>query len=73
MDSVCSGPFGRSSKDNYVFGQSGAGSSWAKGHYKEHVELVDSELHAVRKKAENCDYLQNLQLIHCRRSTQTGS
>ena len=36
MDSVRSGPFGEIFRpDNFVFGQSGAGNNWAKGHYTE--------------------------------------
>lgn len=36
MDSVRSGPFGQLFRpDNFVFGQSGAGNNWAKGHYTE--------------------------------------
>ena len=36
MDSVRSGPFGTLFRpDNFVFGQSGAGNNWAKGHYTE--------------------------------------
>lgn len=43
MDSVRGGPFGALFKpDNFVFGQSGAGNNWAKGHYTEGAELVDS-------------------------------
>merc|ERR1711981_1287689 len=43
MDSVRSGPFGQIFRpDNFVFGQSGAGNNWAKGHYTEGAELVDS-------------------------------
>merc|ERR1711898_24548 len=40
--------------DNFVFGQSGAGNNWAKGHYTEGAELVDSVLDVVRKEAESC-------------------
>ena len=41
MDSVRSGPFGQIFRpDNFVFGQSGAGNNWAKGHYTEGAELV---------------------------------
>lgn len=59
MDSVRSGPFGRIFRpDNFVFGQSGAGNNWAKGHYTEGAELVDSVLDVVRKEAESCDCLQ---------------
>ena len=50
MDSVRSGPFGQVFRpDNFVFGQSGAGNNWAKGHYTEGAELVDSVLDVVRK------------------------
>ena len=36
MDSVRGGPYGNLFRpDNYVFGQSGAGNNWAKGHYTE--------------------------------------
>ena len=59
MDSVRSGPFGQIFRpDNFVFGQSGAGNNWAKGHYTEGAELIDSVLDVVRKEAESCDCLQ---------------
>ena len=62
MDSVRSGPYGRIFRpDNFTFGQSGAGNNWAKGHYTEGAELVDSVLDVVRKEAENCDCLQGFQ------------
>merc|ERR1712106_618553 len=65
MDSVRSGPYGQLFRpDNYVFGQSGAGNNWAKGHYTEGAELVDSVLDVVRKEAESCDCLQGFQLTH---------
>jgi len=65
MDSVRSGPFGAIFRpDNFVFGQSGAGNNWAKGHYTEGAELVDSVLDVVRKEAEGCDCLQGFQLTH---------
>jgi tubulin beta len=55
MDSVRSGPYGQIFRpDNFVFGQSGAGNNWAKGHYTEGAELIDSVLDVVRKEAENC-------------------
>ena len=59
MDSVKASNYGRLFKpDNFVFGQSGAGNNWAKGHYTEGAELVDQVLDVVRKEAENCDCLQ---------------
>ncbi|XP_062343947.1 tubulin beta-6 chain isoform X4 [Cinclus cinclus] len=43
MDSVRSGLFGQLFRpDNFIFGQTGAGNNWAKGHYTEGAELVDS-------------------------------
>ncbi|KAJ1034885.1 hypothetical protein NDA18_000492 [Ustilago nuda] len=65
MDSTRSGPLGGLFRpDNFVFGQSGAGNNWAKGHYTEGAELVDSVLDVVRKEAENCDMLQGFQITH---------
>ncbi|XP_038840960.1 tubulin beta chain-like isoform X7 [Salvelinus namaycush] len=53
MDSVRSGPFGQIFRpDNFVFGQSGAGNNWAKGHYTEGAELVDSVMDVVRKEVD---------------------
>jgi tubulin beta len=63
MDAVKSGPYGMLFRpDNFVFGQSGAGNNWAKGHYTEGAELIDSVLDVVRKEAENCDCLQGFQI-----------
>lgn len=65
MDAVRAGPFGQLFRpDNFVFGQSGAGNNWAKGHYTEGAELVDSVLDVVRKEAEGCDSLQGFQITH---------
>jgi len=49
---------------NFVFGQSGAGNNWAKGHYTEGAELIDSVMDVVRKEAEACDCLQGFQITH---------
>jgi hypothetical protein len=65
MDSVRAGPFGQLFRpDNFVFGQTGAGNNWAKGHYTEGAELIDSVLDVVRKEAESCDCLQGFQMTH---------
>jgi len=65
MDSIRSGPLGSLFRpDNFIFGQSGAGNNWAKGHYTEGAELVDSVLDVVRKEAEGCDCLQGFQITH---------
>ncbi|KAJ6977038.1 hypothetical protein NC653_029043 [Populus alba x Populus x berolinensis] len=59
IDSIRTGPYGQIFwPDNFVFGQSGAGNNWAKGHYTEGADLIDSVLDVVRKEAENCDSLQ---------------
>ncbi|EDO17234.1 hypothetical protein Kpol_1035p48 [Vanderwaltozyma polyspora DSM 70294] len=50
--------------DNYIFGQSSAGNVWAKGHYTEGAELVDSVLDVIRREAEGCDSLQGFQITH---------
>ena len=63
MDSVRSGPYGQVFRpDNFIFGQTGAGNNWAKGHYTEGAELIDSVLDVVRKEAESCDCLQGVDL-----------
>ncbi|KAJ9674992.1 hypothetical protein PVL29_024103 [Vitis rotundifolia] len=65
MDSIRSGPYGQIFRpDNFVFGQSGAGNNWAKGHYTEGAELIDAVLDVVRKEAENCDCMQGFQVCH---------
>ncbi|CBI34673.3 unnamed protein product, partial [Vitis vinifera] len=65
MDSLRTGPYGKIFRpDNFVFGQNGAGNNWAKGHYTEGAELIDSVLDVVRKEAENCDCLQGFQICH---------
>ena len=65
MDSIRSGAYGGLFRpDNFIFGQSGAGNNWAKGHYTEGAELVDGIMEAVRKEAEGCDVLQGFQATH---------
>jgi len=65
MDSIRSGPYGSLFRpDNFIFGQSGAGNNWAKGHYTEGAELVDGIMEAIRKEAEQCDVLQGFQTTH---------
>ncbi|KAK1427784.1 hypothetical protein QVD17_16479 [Tagetes erecta] len=63
MDSLRSGAYGQIFRpDNFVYGQGGAGNNWAKGHYTEGAELIDSVLDVVRKEAENWDCLQGFQV-----------
>eukprot|EP01039_Chlorochromonas_danica_P010425 gene10424-11543_t len=65
LDCIRAGPFGQLFRpDNFVFGQNSACNNWARGHYSEGVELIDSVLDVVRKEAEACDCLQGFQLTH---------
>ena len=45
-----------------VFGQTGADNSWAKGHYIEGVQLIDSVLDVMRKETEGRNHPQGFQL-----------
>lgn len=73
MDAVRSSPFGHLFRpDNFVFGQSGAGNNWAKGHYTEGAELVDAVMEVVRKEAEHSDSLQGKQQLHCQACSLTS-
>lgn len=59
--------FGHSSPigwDSFVFSLISLGNNWAKGHYTEGAELIDSVFDVIRKEAEGCDCLQGLQLAH---------
>jgi len=65
MDSVRASAYGQIFRpDNFIFGQNGAGNNWAKGHYTDGAELIDSVIDVVRKETENCDCLQGFQLTH---------
>lgn len=65
MDSVRSGKMGSLFRPDYfVYGHSGAGNNWAKGHYTEGAELVDNVLDVIRKESESCDCLQGFQMAH---------
>jgi len=65
LDSIRSGAHGKLFRpDSFVFAQNGAGNNWAKGHYTEGAELIDSILDVIRKEAEGCDCLQGFQVTH---------
>ncbi|GLH06767.1 Tubulin beta chain [Gryllus bimaculatus] len=65
MDAVRTGPIGRLFRpDNFVFGQSGAGNNWAKGHYTEGADLSEAVMDVVRREAEGFDCPQGFQLTH---------
>jgi len=65
MEAARALPYGTLFKpDNFVNAQNGAGNNWAKGHYTEGAELVDTALESVRKETEACDCMQGFQLCH---------
>jgi len=52
------------SVERLVNGNNGAGNNWAKGHYTEGAELVESVLDHARLEIEACDAPQGFQLFH---------
>nr|ABB72135.1 beta tubulin [Enterocytozoon bieneusi]ABB72136.1 beta tubulin [Enterocytozoon bieneusi] len=65
MEAIRNHPMGNIFRpDNFIFGQSGAGNNWAKGHYTEGAELCEQVLECIRKEAEKTDCLQGFQLTH---------
>jgi len=65
MDVIKASSLGPAFKpDNMCFGNNGAGNNWAKGHYTEGAELVDSVLDRVRLEIEQCDAPQGFQIFH---------
>ncbi|XP_006839366.1 PREDICTED: tubulin beta-1 chain [Chrysochloris asiatica] len=65
MDSIRSSKLGALFQpDSFVHGNSGAGNNWAKGHYTEGAELIESVLDVVRGESESCDCLQGFQIVH---------
>ncbi|KAK8800563.1 hypothetical protein WA158_006881 [Blastocystis sp. Blastoise] len=65
MDAIRNKPIGKMFKpDNYIYSSSGAGNNWAKGHYTEGAELVETVIDSLRKEAEACEQLQGFQLTH---------
>ncbi|CAL8101919.1 unnamed protein product [Calicophoron daubneyi] len=65
LDNIRAGKYGGLFRpDNYISGQSGAANNWAKGHYTEGAELVESVFDVLRREAEQCECLQGFQLEH---------
>lgn len=65
LETIQASPLGQMFRpDNFVHGQSGAGNNWAKGHYTEGAELIESVLDVVRREVESCDVLQGFQVCH---------
>ncbi|XP_061925901.1 tubulin beta-2 chain-like isoform X2 [Entelurus aequoreus] len=49
---------------NEATGKGGAANNWAKGHYTDGADMVESVVEVVRKESESCDCLQGFQLTH---------
>ena len=65
MESIQSGSYGGLFRpDNFIYGNSGAGNNWAKGHYSEGCDIVDAVMDNIQREAESCDALQGFQLCH---------
>ncbi|CAL6049916.1 Beta_tubulin [Hexamita inflata] len=50
--------------ENIISGIDGAGNNWAKGHYTEGAEIVDSVMEAIRKQNELSDVTNIFQMVH---------
>ncbi|EZG47654.1 tubulin beta chain [Gregarina niphandrodes] len=62
-DAIKASPLGKLFKpDNFIFGYSGAGNNWAKGHYTDGAGMVEQIMDVVHREAEACDCLQGFQL-----------
>ncbi|KAL5849027.1 hypothetical protein ACOSQ4_007040 [Xanthoceras sorbifolium] len=55
MDSVRSDPYDQIFlPDNFIFGQSGAGNNWVKGHYSEGAALIEASFQQIAYKSFKC-------------------
>ena len=50
--------------DNFVSGTKSAGNNWAKGHYTQGTEIIESIMDQIRKEAGNSDRLQGFCFTH---------
>jgi len=65
IDVIKASKYGATFMPDYLqFGANGAGNNWAKGHYTEGAELVDTVLDKIRLAIEGCDSPQGFQLFH---------
>ncbi|VEL39982.1 unnamed protein product [Protopolystoma xenopodis] len=65
LDAIRNGRYGGLYRpDNFVFGTSGAGNNWAKGHYTDGAEMIELIMELVRKEAEVCECIQGFQIVH---------
>ncbi|CAL6106878.1 Beta_tubulin [Hexamita inflata] len=65
LDKIRKGSIGGLFKpENIISGIDGAGNNWAKGHYIEGAEIVDSVMEAIRKQNELADVTNIFQMVH---------
>lgn len=65
MDTLRGSPYGQLFRpDNFIWGNRGSSNNWAKGHYTEGAELLESVMDILRKEAEGCDCIQGFQVAH---------
>jgi len=63
LEVIKAAPTGKMFKpDNFIFGASGAGNNWGKGHYTEGAQLIEECVEVVRREAESCDAPQGFQI-----------
>ncbi|KAI6654034.1 Tubulin beta Nda3 [Oopsacas minuta] len=51
-------------KCNIIYGYGGCNNNWAKGHYTDGAEMIDTILEGIRREVECCDALQGFQIPH---------
>ena len=65
LDEIENGEMGELfKKENYISENIGGENNWARGHYTEGGELMESVLNAVRLEMEISDHLQGFQISH---------
>jgi len=65
MDYIRASPNGRLFRpDNFIFGTNGAGNNWAKGHYTDGTDLIETLMDTIHREVEACDCIQGFQLAH---------
>jgi len=65
LDAVKASPMGTLFRpDNMLNQNNGAGNNWAKGHYTEGAEMIDSVMDTCRKEAEQTNCFQGFQVCH---------
>ena len=51
-------------KSNIHYGKGGCNSNWARGHFTDGAEVIDTILDCIRREVECCDSLQGIQIPH---------